>query len=424
MAVPVLMGMLSFTVMHFVDQAMVSRLGSEHLAAVGSSGLWVFCLASFFVGTLACVSTFVSQCLGRGESENCARYAWQGMFVAVATGLFAIGLWPVSPWLFRAMGHPAEVTRLEVIYFQVRLFGFVFIAWQTALTCFFQAISRPAIPMVVAFIANVVNIVLDYLLIFGVFGFPKWGIAGAAVATNISLLLQVALMLGAFLGRSFDEAYGTRHTCRLEWGKVRELMRIGYPGGLTMLMDVLTWGVFTSFIVGRFGTVQLAAHNAAINLMHLSFMVCVGVSHAVTPIVGQWIGRGSIATAKARTYTALRASILYMVTMGLIMAIWGADIIALIFSEDPEVIRLGRILLIFAAIFQGFDAINIICMGALRGVGDTRFLMWCFVAVPYGLFMPVACSLAFLLGLGRGRRLARRHPLHHRAQRHPAIPLP
>ena len=395
MAVPIIVGTFSYTAMHFVDSIMVARLSKEAFAAIGSAGVWVFTLSTFFLGVVGCVSTFVSQSLGRGEKADCARYAWQGIYLSLGTGLVAIVLWPSAEVLFRSMHHEAGVVRLEVTYFQVRLLGYAFMAWQATLAAFFQAVSRPVIPMLAAFVANLANALLAYVLIFGKFGFPRLEIAGAAWATNIALLLQVALLQAVFFSKSVNDSFGTRRGWPLDWVKLRELLRIGWPAGLSFLLDLLNWAIFTSFIVGYFGTVHLAANNAVMALIHVSFMPAVGLNHAIAPIVGQWIGRGGIPTAKARTYTAMRLAIVYMVSVGISLAAFGPLLIRLFYTSDPDIVRLGHILLILAATFQAFDAINIVASGALRGAGDTRFLLRVTITVGYLFFLPLATALAF-----------------------------
>jgi multidrug resistance protein, MATE family len=396
---PVIVSTLSWTAMQFVDQIMVARLGADELAAVGSAGLWSFTLATFFLGVVGCVTTFVSQSLGRGEKENCARYAWQGIYIALVTGAAAVLLWPISNPLFHLMGHTPAVTQLEVIYFRVRLFGYVFISWHVALACFFQSVRKPRIPMYVSVMANVLNVVLDYLLIYGKFGFPQWGIAGAAIATVAALALQVLLLQVLFLSGSTHREFNTRGTTGWDRVKIRELFRIGWPAGVSNFMDLANWGVFTSFIVGHFGTTALAAHAAATNIMHVSFMPAVGLSAGVAPIVGQWIGRGDIAAAKARTYTALRMAVAYMFTIGVCFVVFGRPAISL-FSQDPDVVRLGYVLLVMAAVFQSFDATNIVMMGALRGAGDTRWVAVTMFLVSYLVFLPLAVVFAWAARLG------------------------
>jgi len=199
MAGPIVLGALSFLAMQFIDVVFVSRLGPDALAAVGSAGIWSYTVGTLALGVVGCVGTFVAQCLGRGEREKCAAYAWQGIYVSIAAGSLALILWPATDSLFGVMGHSTEVTRLEVLYFRIRLLGFVFMAWQGALAAFFQAIGRPAIPMYVALVANLTNAVLDYVLIFGAFGFPRLEMAGAAIATVASLAIQAALDIASHI---------------------------------------------------------------------------------------------------------------------------------------------------------------------------------------------------------------------------------
>lgn len=397
MAWPIVLGSLSFTVMEFCDKWMVSKLGTESLAAVGSAGLWSYTLSTVLLGIVGCVSTFVAQSLGRGETHHCARYAWQGIYLSVIAGLLALLLWPVSGPLFRSMGHGEVVTSLELSYFRIRLFGYIPMAWMTALAAFFQAVNHPRVPMYMAIIANTANIAMNYVFIFGKLGFPALGIQGAAMATVIAQLLQASLLHGVFISRRYHDAFGTRTAHRVDRRRIGELVRIGLPSGMGMFLDIFNWGIFTSFVIGYFGAVALASHNIAVSFLHVSFMPAVGVNQAIAAIVGRWIGRGDVPRAKARTYTAIKICMAYMAVIGLIFAVGGRHLIAAIFSKEPEVILLGWKLLVLAAIFQAFDAVNITCLGALRGAGDTRWVMWATFIGAYAFFLPLALILAFPL---------------------------
>lgn len=396
MAFPIILGMLSFVFMQFVDQWMVSRLGKEALAAVGSAGLWSYAVTTFVLGIVGCVSTFASQSLGRGNLSNCTAYTWQGIYLSLVSGVLVLVFWPASEWFFKSMNHSPEVTRLEILYFQIRLFGFVFIIWQGALAAFFQAVNRAIVPMYAALAANIVNAILDYLLIFGKFGFPAWGIGGAAIATVASLLVQVVMLQYVFMNATYHEAYRSRETYRPNMAKIRELLGIGVPAGVTHLMDVLVWGLFTSYLVGSFGDNQLAAHNTAIIYLHLCFMPALGVHHAIAPIVGQWLGRGRVDIAKKRVYTAFGLAMCWTTFVGLQLALFGGPLMR-IFSDVPEIVEIGKKLLIFSAIFQAFDACNIIVSGALRGAGDTRWLAIVMTSLAYLFFMPMAYFIAVTL---------------------------
>jgi len=399
MAGPMVLGAMSFAVMRFVDQLMVAQLGDEALAASGPAMMWSFLLAMGVVGIVGCVSTFVSQSFGRGEKTDCARYAWQGAYFSVVTGLLALALWPIGGVMFDWLGHEPEVARLESVYLRIRLLGYGFIACQSALTAFFQGIGRPKIPMYAGVFANALNVLLDYVLIFGKFGFPRWGIGGAAAGTVIALAVQFGILQAFFLSRRYDTEFHTRSTWTFDATRIGELLRIGTPSGLKGFIDMLSWTLFVSAVIANLGTTSLASHNAASNLMRFSFVPCFGLSFAATAIVGQWIGRGDIATAKARAYTATGLAVAYMFTMGVIVVLLGRPLIRL-FSANPEIIRLGRILLVFAAVRQGFDAINIVLSGALRGAGDTLWMVLVFLPMGYLVFLPLATLLAYGLGLG------------------------
>jgi len=397
MAGPAILSNMSFTLMQFVDMAFVSRLGRSQVAAVGSAGLWSWVVVAFFVGMVGAVSTFVSQSLGRGEKENCARYAWQSIYLSIATCLIGFALFPLSSALFGSMGHEADVTAYEVQYFEIRVLLYFLIPWQAALSAFFMGINRPMVPMLVTAISNVTNIALDYALIFGKWGFPRMEVAGAAWATMAALGVQCIVLQLIFMSGTCRTEYGSIRAMRLDWFKTKELLRIGWGSGFTWMLDVVTWGVFTSFVVGKFGAVSLAAHNVAIQVMHISFMPALGLNHAIAPIVGQWIGRGRVDRAIARSYTATRLASIYMLIMGIIFAVFGRDLLDWAFEVDDDVAALGHKLLLFAAVFQGFDAITIVMSGALRGAGDTKWQAIVMGFAAYLVFLPLAFSLAVLL---------------------------
>ncbi len=400
MAGPIVLGMMSHTFMQFVDVAMVSRLGSEALAAVGSAGLWVYILSTFLLGIVGCVSTFVSQSIGRDEKENCAKYTWQGIYLSFLAGGFAFVLWPLAGPLFRSMPHSETVTNFEITYFQVRLVGYIFLAWGAALASHFQAIGRPMVPMGIAIFTNILNAALDYVLIFGIGPFPEWGVYGAAVATVIGQFAFVAVAQTIFLNSRSHREFGTRTAYAFDWLRMRELFRIGWPSGLTFLLEIGTWGIFTSWVIGRFGDVALAAHTAALTVMHMSFILGVGLNHAIAPIVGNWIGKGHPDVAIARTYTAIKIAMTYMTLMGLVFAMFGGNIITIAFGQSGEVVSIGYKLLLLAAVFQAFDAVTIVSAGALRGAGDTRWMAVVMGISSYFGFLPLAMLLAWGLNWG------------------------
>lgn len=401
MSGPIILGSLSFAVMEFIDRVMVNKLGTEALAAVGSASIWSYTVSTLLLGIVGCVGVFVAQCLGRGEPRRCGRYAWQGLYLSLIAGLIAVCFYPVAPLLFGLMGHEPAVTALELAYFQVRLFSYLPLAFVTTLAAFFQASGHAVVPMFVAIIGTLVNIVLNYMFIFGNWGAPALGIAGAAWATNASMYLQFFLLFAVFLSPVYHRHFGTRGDIRFNRAMATELLRVGGPAGGMMFLDVANWSIFISFVVGRLGAAPLAANNVALSFMQLCFIPAFALNQGVSAIVGQWIGRGDFERAKQRAFTALRMAMVYMVTLGIFFAIFGAELIQFVFAPEEELVtRLGHQLLIVAAVFQIFDAICIVMGGALRGAGDTRWMLMVTFVSAYLVFIPSAVVLAFPLGGG------------------------
>lgn len=400
MSGPIVLGMLSFTIMEFFDKAMVSYVSTDALAAVGSAGIGSYTLCTLYMGIISVVTTFVAQCYGRNEKHLCARYCWQGLYLALLGLVFTVVLWPISSHLFNAMGHSSEVTRLELEYFRIRLAGYVFIGINGALAGFFQAINKSSVPMYAAILGNVLNLIFNYLLIFGKFGFPRLEVGGAALATVMGTLVQSIFLAAVFLSRRYDQQYQTRSSWHFDWNRIRELFSLGVPAAVSMFLDIANWWIFVAFIVGRLGAVPLAANTIALSFMHICFLPAVGLNYGISAIVGQWLGRGDIPRAKARTYTAIRIAASYMGVMGLIFALFGAKIIYFVFDAEPDVASLGHKILILAACFQAFDAVNIVSMGALRGAGDTRWMMYITFVTSYFMFLPLAILFGILLNGG------------------------
>ncbi len=398
MSGPIILGSLSYTVMGFADRVMVARVGVDALAAVGSADIGSYTLSTLFMGIVSVVATFAAQCEGRGERENCARYAWQGLYLSLAGIVFALVLWPLAGPLFRSMDHTAEVTRQEILYFRIRLTGYFFVGVMAALGGFFQGVNQPRVPMYAAIAGNVTNLVFNYLLIYGKFGFPRLEIAGAAVATVMGMGVQSGLMFAWFLAPRLRAEYGTLRGWRPHFGRMRELTAVGVPAAMSMFLDVANWWIWMSFIIGRFGAAHLAANTIALSFNHITFMPVIGLHQGIAAITGQWIGRGDIPRAKARTRTTIKLSMAYMVCMGTVFAVFGGVLARHIFQpEDPGVVTLAHRALMIAALFQAFDAVNISVMGALRGAGDTRWMMWMTVVLAYGFSLPLAWLFAVVL---------------------------
>ncbi len=389
LAFPIIASMASATVAGFVDTWIVAQVGTTEMAAIMPAGVTAYTLTALPLGITQCVSTFAAQALGRGRRGEGAAFAWQGLYLSVFVGVVCFLLWPMAPLFFGAFGHEPEVVALEVMYFRIRLWGIGLGIAIGGLNGFFYGIHRPGIPLVAMVIDNVANVVLCYLLVFGAWGAPRLELAGAAVAFVLSFVAQLVVLLAAFLSSTYHNEFFTRSDWRFSWARFWQLLRIGWPLGVQQSIDILSWGVLIILMVGRFGKEQLAASNIAIQYMTISFLPGMGLGQALTALVGRYIGEGNLETAIQRVYEGLLLAMLYMAGMGLIYFLLPGPLMAF-FNADPRVIQAGSTILLCAAVFQMFDAMNVTFVGALRGAGDTHGIAWITIGLLVTVFAPLS----------------------------------
>lgn len=394
LAGPIIGMMISRTVMSFADFIMVSKISDDAMAAVMPAGISVWCMVCFGFGVVTVTNTFVSQALGRGELSECSRYSWQGLYLAGLLGLFVLPAWWLAPWYFEVAGHAPEVQRLEIIYFRVSLFGIMPAIAANVVTNFFNGVHRPSVGLAAAVIANSFNIGANYILIFGKFGFPEMGIAGAAWATTASSTLQILILFAIWMGPFYAQKYASRTTWRPSWSRLKRIIRVGLPVGVHFQSELIGFTVFTVFMVGKYGTAQMAANNLAFKFLEIAFMPVVGLSIALTAAVGKAIGRGQPDHARLLTRWTLGGALCYMMVIASIYFIFRFQLPGLIRSDlDPQVVEWAAKLLVLCAIFQIFDAFGITMSGALRGAGDTfwpgmtTFFLTCTVFLGGGYLM-------------------------------------
>ncbi len=402
LSLPIIITMLSVTLMSFADVLMVGRHSKAELAAVGPAASVFFLLASLMMGTLSITNTFVAQSVGRGEKREAPSYVWQAIYLSAIWGGVAWLLSPLASGLFRWAGHEAHVQPYEVSYFRWMLLGIAPFGFWLAMSAFYQATKRPVVPMIAGLAGNAFNVVANYALIFGKWGFPEMGIKGAAIATVIATCLQAAIMFALFTTGRTHREYGSRDSMRLDFGKLLRVVRFGLPAGLGWSLQNAGWALFLLKIVGALGEAALAATNATMQIVRVSFMPVIGLNLGVQSIVGHHIGMKDHAGAKRRTYRAIGLAVGFMMTMGLLFLMFRRELIGLFCrgGASENVIAMGSTMLVFAAVCQAFDAIAITSYGALKGAGDTVFPMVVSVVCCWLIFIPLALFFVFTLDMG------------------------
>jgi MATE family multidrug resistance protein len=264
-------------------------------------------------------------------------------------------------------------------------------------TSFFRGVGDTRTPLYVTLGANALNAVLDYGLIFGKLGLPAWGVAGAGVATAIAHWVSMVAILAAYRRKKLADRYDT-HPVRPNAVAIRRFLRTGAPIGGQWFMGMTSFAVFTT-MVAHMGDTKMAASQAFVMLLSLSFMQAVGISIAATTLVGRYVGREN-PEAVARSF---RSAIVLGVGLGGLVALLFVTVpipLLRIFTDETDVLSLGRPLLLIGALFQLFDAVAIISDGALRGAGDTRWPFVIEIVLAWGFFLPLAWFLAITLDGG------------------------
>jgi MATE family multidrug resistance protein len=374
--------MTSYTLMQFVDKFMVSKIGPDpvYVGAQGNGGLSAFVPISIAMGAVTVINTYVSQNLGAGRPERGPAYAWNGMWITLAYWLVLLVPYGFAlPWVFAASGMDPEQARLGAAYGQVLVFGSVLTMWTRAVSHFFYGMHRAGVVMVAGIVANAINLGLNVLLIFGLWGLPRLGVVGSAIGTVIATGVELAIPMAVFLSPKLNAAYRTRSQWRLSWPHIRDLLNIGWPTGLMFGNEMVCWGYFMVYLVSHFGRLHATAGWIAHQYMSLSFMPAVGISVATTAVVGKYMGMKRPDLAAHRAWLALRLAMGYMVLCGLIFFVFRGHLVRLFIQSDTpaadvaELVRLGSMFLIATATFQAFDALAMTLSGALRGAGDTVF---------------------------------------------------
>jgi len=398
LALPVMLTQLSTSLMGVVDSAMVGRIGPTELAAVGFGGIWLWTLFSIFFGTASGIQTFVSQADGAGDAKSCGPWIWQGLYALMPAGIaFAAILALLLEPALALLGPSAEMRSLTTAYVETRLIGELGFLAVMVINSFYRGLGDTRTPLYITLFANAVNVVLDYGLIFGELGLPKWGVAGAGLATAIAHWSNAVVLLVICQRRAIATRCNTQPVAASR-SQIRRFLWTSAPIGGQWFIGMLSFSAFTT-LVARMGDAPMAASQAFLMLLSLSFMQAVGISIATAILVGRYIGAGK-PSAAIRTF---HSSIVVGAAIALCIAVAFIAIpipLLRLFTDDQRVLELGRPLLRLGALFQLADAIAIIADGALRGAGDTRWPFAVETAMGWGVLVPLAYYVGIVLDYG------------------------
>jgi len=373
MAVPTVITLCSRMLMDLADFAMISRLPNAPAAQAAilpaQITLWTFIVTG--LATVSINSTFVSQSFGRGNLRTAAAYTWQALYLSLAYGVVGACMYPLLPGVFAWIGHSPEVQELELTYARICLFTVGLSVAAEAFSGFFNGLHRPKVTMWSAIEANLINVAISMILIYGLFGFPAMGIAGAAWGTLIGVTYRVVRLGWSFASGRYAAEFASRAMWRPDWSKMKAIVRTGIPQGLQATSDVCVWMVFINILTGRlFGQTALVASNTAWQYLRLSFMPTFGVGVALTSLVGKAIGQRDHDLARRVTRIAVGIVVAWMALLSVVYLLLRHVLIEA-FNDDLAVIGIGGSIMICAVVWQVFDGVGIAYHCALKGAGDT-----------------------------------------------------
>jgi multidrug resistance protein, MATE family len=376
-----------------IDRVFLGNHSTEALgAAMAVMGVFWVPMA-LLQQTAAYLMTFVAQYYGAKEHSKIGAAVWQSLYVSVVGGVLLLYLIPMAPWLFERIGHSQNVRPLEIEYFQALCHSALPTALVAAASAFFMGLGNTKVIMGINCVGLVANAVFDYLMIFGKFGFPAWGVAGAGFATALGTWISALYGLYLVFKHENEAAYRVRSSWALDRDLMKRFLKYGFPSGLQWALEGLAFTVFLIF-VGRMenGDAALSSSGIVVTVMMLAVLPAMGVAQAISVLVGQFLGEKRADQAEAATWAGLQVAVLYILAVGTSFALFPGFYLSWFHNPSNAALwsQVGVMvprLLLFVAAFTTFDSMNLIFSFALKGAGDTRFVTLVALLMPWPLMV-------------------------------------
>ena len=383
---PLILSMMSVTMQHFVDRIFLTWWSADAVAGATTGGFAIYVLTGLFNGTAEYATPFVSQYVGAKREDRIGAVVYQAAYFAVVAGILGWLLSFFVPALFDAVGHVESMRVHEVAYARIMVRGTFPVVLMVAFSTYFAGRGRTRIVLAVTMVVTLLNVVFDWILIFGKFGAPALGTAGAAYAT-VGTQAVGALIYLALIVKAPEHARHGFSDFRFRPKIFKRLLKLGIPAGLQPSLEILGFVLFM-FVIGRIGVAPLAATSIAFNLNAIVFLPAVGLGYGVSTLVARNLGMHQPEVADRAIKSGLVIAQIYMVACctayllmpGLLLAPYAAGADPAVFAE---VSRIATVLLRFVAFYSIFDMVNVICAGGLKGAGDTRFPMMATIVISW-----------------------------------------
>ncbi|MFS4494623.1 MATE family efflux transporter [Maribacter sp. 2308TA10-17] len=407
LSVPVIMGLLGHTIVQLADNIMVGQLGTAELAAVSLGNSFVFIAMSLGIGFSTAITPLVAEADGAGNKADGKSALKHGLLLCTGIGISLFGVILLAKPVMYMMDQPPEVVELAMPYLDLVALSLIPLVIFQAFKQFSEGLSQTRYPMYATILANVVNITLNYLLIFGSFGFPKMGIVGAAIGTLVARILMVVYIWYLLKSKKKFHDYVTGFNFRkLEKKVIDKIISLGFPSALQMFFEV---GIFTAaiWLSGVLGKNAQAANQIALNLSSMTFMFGMGLGVAAMIRVGNQKGLQNFKDLRRIAQSIFLLTFLIEIIFAALF-LWGRNWFPTLYldfdsvlnmSDNTEVVFLAGQLLLVAAFFQISDGIQVVVLGALRGLQDVKiptfitFIAYWLIGFPVSYYLGLHTEL-------------------------------
>ncbi len=398
---PIVIAQIGIVLMGVTDNLMVGAVGAEALAASGIANALFFLVAVIGIGVMSIVSPLVAAAKSREDTAQCARLLVQALWISLIVAFLSLLALFVLGWQFHWFQQKPEVSVLAVPYLYIIAASLFPMLIFLALKSFVDGLSYTQAAMYVTFVSFFLNILFNWVLIYGKWGLPALGLQGAGYATLLSRLIMALGLLVFILNSSKISTFlPTWDRKYLDWPTGLKILQLGLPAGLQYLFEV---GAFAgaSIMVGWLGTNQLAAHQIAISLASITYMVAAGFASAGAIMVGDAFGKQNKASIMHAGGSAFLLTVIFMSVSCVLFITLSKLLVGLYINplEEPEVTHYATLLLVIAGFFQLSDGIQCTALGSLRGLEDVHVPTWVAFIAYWVVGLPVGYVLAFYLHL-------------------------
>jgi MATE family multidrug resistance protein len=399
LAYPVMLSQLGHVMVGVADSVMVGQLGAEPLAAASLANVIFHVLMTFGIGVSYAITPLVAAADGEGNIRKSAEVLRHGTLINFIIGIILVTMVFVGSRGLYFLDQPVVVVKYAIPYLVIITLSVIPLMFFQSARQFAEGLAHTRQAMYITVASNFLNIFLNYLLIFGKLGFPELGLIGAGIATLISRVIM-GISMWIFILKSSRYTPYILEAKMVKWSNsiARKMLRIGLPAGFQFIFEVGAFGI-SSIMIGWLGAKSLAAHQIAINMASVSYMMATGLSAAATIRVGNQLGKNDIPTLRNVSFSIFIMVAVFMSFFAL-MFIFGRHYLPSLYISDNEVIGLATSLLVIAAFFQISDGVQVVGLGALRGMSDVKIPALITFIAYWIIGLPVGYVLGFKVGLG------------------------